>query len=110
MHMGTRAGSKDSAALSSRQKAQARELAVAAFEYIAQEPRRLARFLDLTGIALESIREASREANFLAGVLDHVSEDEALLLAFCEQSCIDPQEVVRARAILSGTAWEQAAP
>ena len=97
-----RAGVRSNAGTAARQRASADQLAVAAFEFIAAEPRRLVRFLDMTGIAPESIRKASREANFLAGVLDHLSEDEALLVAFCAQAGIDPNEVVRARAVLGG--------
>jgi len=101
---------KDNAHVAARQHARAQELAVAALEFIASEPRRFARFLDTTGIALESIRAASEEANFFAGVLDHLSDDESLLLTFCEQAGIAPQEIVRARVALGGAPWERETP
>ncbi len=84
-----------------RQQA-AEQLAIAALGFIAGEPERLGRFLALTGIGPESIRAAAREPNFLLGVLDHVAGDESLLLAFAEQSGIDPDDVARARAALAG--------
>jgi len=110
-NMPNRARSKASgAALARQQGARAQELAVAAFEFIAGEPRRLGRFLEMTGIAIESIREASRDSDFLAGVLDHICEDEPLLLAFCREIGVNPDAVVRARAVLSGAPWERDAP
>jgi uncharacterized protein DUF3572 len=93
-----------------RQHARAQDVAVAVFGFIAAEPQRLGRFLEMTGIALESIREATRETHFLAGVLDHISADEPLLLAFGAQTGIDPNEVVRARAVLTGHCRERDTP
>jgi tetraacyldisaccharide-1-P 4'-kinase len=93
-----------------QQQTRALDLAVAALGFIAGEPQRLDRFLEMTGVALESLREASRETHFLAGVLDHISGDEPLLLAFAAQTGIDPNEVMRARAVLTGHCWERDTP
>ena len=79
----------------------AESVAIEALSFIASEPERLGRFLALTGIGPESLRAAAREADFLAGVLDHVANDEALLLAFAEDARIDPETVARARAALT---------
>jgi hypothetical protein len=75
-------------------------LAIAALSFIASEPEQLGRFLALTGIGPESIREAAREPDFLLGVLDHLAGDEALLLAFAGQNDIDPSHVAAARDLL----------
>jgi len=88
----------------------AEALAVQAFTFLAGEPERLGRFLALTGIGPERIRAAAAEPGFLAGVLEHLSGDEALLRAFADQAAIDPAEVARARAVLSGPVWEREAP
>jgi hypothetical protein len=85
----------------------ARDLAVAAFEFLAGEPSRIARFLDMTGITIESIRRAAEEPRFLAGVLDYVTSNEPLLLAFSQQGNIDPNEIVAARDILTEASWER---
>jgi hypothetical protein len=77
-------------------------LAIAALSFIAGEPERLGRFLALTGIGPESIRDAARAPGFLLGVLDHLAGDETLLLAFANQNCVDPDEVARAREALAG--------
>jgi Protein of unknown function (DUF3572) len=80
----------------------AESLAVQALTFLAGDPERLARFLALTGIGPDRIRTAAASPGFLAGVLDHVASEEALLMAFAEQSGIDPADVARARQALAG--------
>jgi Protein of unknown function (DUF3572) len=87
--------------------AAAEGLAIAALGFIAAEPDRLGRFLALTGIGPESIRDAAREPRFLAGVLDHVAADEDLLLAFAAEREVDPEHVMLARDLLVGGRWER---
>jgi predicted Zn-dependent protease len=86
---------------SADRRAAAAELAIAALVFLAGEQERIGRFLALTGLAPESLRTAAREPGFLLGVLDHVASDEALLLAFANESGIDPQDVAHARDVLS---------
>jgi hypothetical protein len=97
----------------SRSEAPRREaaeaLAVAAFSFLADEPEHLDRFLAITGIAPERLRAAAGEPGFLAGVLDHFSSDEALLVAFARHAGVDPAEVERARNVLGG-GWERDVP
>jgi hypothetical protein len=87
--------------------AAAQGVAIAALSFIAAEPDRLGRFLAMTGIGPESIRDAAREPQFLAGVLDHVVADEELLLAFAAEREIDPEYVALARDLLAGGRWER---
>jgi len=77
-------------------------LAIQALAFIAEEPERLGRFLEATGIPVERIRDAARERGFLAGVLEHMLSDESLLLAFADAAGIDPAEIARARSSLGG--------
>ena len=77
-------------------------LAIAALTFIAQDPEQLGRFLALSGIGPESLRTAAREPGFLLGVLDHVSGDETLLLAFAADRGIDPVAIGNARTVLAG--------
>lgn len=86
------------------------QLAVAAFEFLAAEPARIGRFLDVTGISVESIRAAVQEPRFLAGVLDYVTGDEPLLLDFSRQTGVDPNEIVAARDILMQDSWGHDGP
>ena len=72
---------------------------------MAGEPERLGAFLAATGIGPEMIRKAAADPAFLAGVLDHVCGDEALLLAVANHAGIAPQELEHAQAVLSGRPW-----
>jgi hypothetical protein len=113
---GTRAGNnprRDRAAGNDpggEQKAATEALAIAALGFIAAEPERLGRFLAITGIGPDSIRDAAREPRFLAGVLDHVAADETLLLAFAAEYEIDPDTLMRAREVLASGRWERDTP
>src|SRR5215813_7732287 len=84
-------------------RAAATDVAVAALCFIASEPERLGRFLALTGIGPQSIREAAQEPDFLLGVLDHLAGDESLLIAFAKENGIAPEQVTSARNVLAGS-------
>jgi len=80
----------------------AESLAIQALTFLAGEPERLGRFLAISGLGLEQIRLAANEPGFLARVLEYLSSEESLLLAFADHMRIDPAEVGRAQAALSG--------
>jgi hypothetical protein len=82
----------------SREEAEA--LAARAFAYLAADPERIGRFLSLTGLTPESVRGATQAPAFLPAVLDHLANDEALLLAFSAESGIEPPEIAMARQAL----------
>ena len=86
----------------SRSREAAEILAIQALAFIAEEPERLTGLLDATGLAVERIREAASEPDFLAGVLEHMLADESLLIAFAESAGIDPAGIARARNALGG--------
>ena len=89
----------------------AEALAIQALTFLAEEPDRLARFLNMSGIDPAQIRAAARERGFLAGVLEHMLGDESLLIAFAASAGIDPGEIARARAALAGgRKWERDTP
>jgi hypothetical protein len=77
-------------------------LAIQALSFLADEPERIERFLALTGIESQSLRDAAREPNFLLGVLEHLAGDERLLQQFSDQEEITPETVTRARDLLAG--------
>jgi hypothetical protein len=79
----------------------AESVAIQALTFIAEEPERLERFLALSGIESQSLRDAAREPNFLLGVLDHLTDDERLLAEFATRCEVDPESVIRARDILA---------
>lgn len=87
----------------------AEELAIEALAFLAGEPERLDRFLGLTGLDHASIRSAATQPGFLAAVLDHVTADEALLLAFAAQAQQPPESIAAARERLAGPSlWSSA--
>lgn len=90
-------------------RAAAEVVAIQALAYIAGEPEQLGRFLAITGIGPDQIRQAAREPRFLAGVLTHVMGDERLLVAFAESAGIEPATVGRAHDALGGR-WERDVP
>jgi hypothetical protein len=100
--MNQRRRSRGRGSSAEQRHAAAEELAIAALGF--------GRFLAVTGIGPQSIREAAREPHFLAAVLDHVASDERLLLAFAAETEIDPSDVIPARDALSGGPWERDTP
>lgn len=87
----------------------AETLAVAALSFLASEPERFDRFLSLTGIGPGDVREAAQEPHFLAGVLEHISSDEQLLVEFATHADVNPTAIEQARAALGGV-WERDTP
>jgi hypothetical protein len=77
-------------------------LAIDALGFLAEDVERLGRFLALTGIAPETLRDAARAPGFLAAVLDHLAQDEALVLAFAANRQVAPERVLAARDRLAG--------
>jgi Protein of unknown function (DUF3572) len=82
-------------------RGQAEALAIRALVFLADERERLGRFLTLSGIAVSELRRAAAEPGFLAGVLEHIRSDEALLVAFAAQMKIDPRDVAGAEMVLA---------
>jgi Protein of unknown function (DUF3572) len=91
-------------------KDNAETIAVEALRFLAGDAARLVRFLDLCGLNPNSVRSAARDPGFLAGVLDYVSADEALLVAFAQDAGIEPSAVDKARSVLGGRQWERDVP
>ena len=79
---------------------EAESLAIQALAFIAGDGARIGPFLAATGIGPDMIRAAAREPDFLAGVLDYVASDDALLVAFATQAGINPFDIPVARDVL----------
>jgi Protein of unknown function (DUF3572) len=77
---------------------------VAALTFIAQDGEQLGRFLTLSGLEPGNLREAAADPGFLVGVLDYLTGDEALLLAFAANFQIDPTAIATAQRLLSDEA------
>ena len=88
----------------------AETLAIAALGYLAAEPEQLGGFLAATGIGPEQIRKAARDREFLSGVLDYFSGDEAAAgrLRQGRRASIRPRSNAPAHAL--GGVWERDVP
>ena len=90
-------------------KNDAEAIATEALAFLAADAERLRRFLDLSGLDPASIRAAAESVDFLAGVLDYICADEALLVGFAADAGLQPPLVERARLTLAGR-WERDLP
>ena len=88
----------------------AETVAIQALSFIASDPDRLGLFLASTGIGPGDIRAAAREPLFLAGVLDHLANNEPVMLAFAAESGTEPPTILAAREMLAGRDWERDTP
>jgi Protein of unknown function (DUF3572) len=76
------------------------QFSIEALAFLAKDPARLECFLVLSGVGLDNLRAAA-EPGFLAAVLDHLASDEGLLLAFAAQAKQNPEDIAKARELLS---------
>jgi hypothetical protein len=83
---------------------EAEVIALKALAFLANDAPRLERFLVLSGMNPGDIREAAANPQFLAGVLNHLLQDESLLLTFTADEGLDPRLPVLAAETLLHTA------
>jgi hypothetical protein len=76
--------------------AQAQDIAISALIFIANDAVLLPRFLAITGIAADRVRESAAEPGFMAGVLQFLLSHEPTLTAFCDASHINPSSISQA--------------
>jgi len=81
---------------------EAEALALRAIAYIAADEKRLSRLMALAGIAPQDLRERLSSRQFLAGILEFVLGDEAMVIDFAATAGLPPESVARALAALSG--------
>ncbi len=81
--------------------AKAEKTAANAFSFLTSEPEYLSRFFDITGLNPAEISDVAEIPEFLTGVLDYLLNDESLLLSFCENNNLCPQDVQKAQLVLN---------
>ena len=84
----------------------AESIGVSALLFLAGDPQRLAHFLTLTGVGPAELRENARMPQMLAAVLDHMLQDENMLLVFCTSDGIPPGDIAPAQRALAKMAGE----
>ena len=81
----------------------AQALALAALAATLTDERRGRRFLDLTGIGTDELRDRLGEPALLAALIGFLEAHEPDLLAVSEQVGVKPEALVAARRELEGT-------
>ncbi|WP_373504940.1 DUF3572 domain-containing protein [Aestuariivirga sp.] len=79
-------------------------IALKVLGFLASEPDRLHRFMDLSGLDVAAIRASAADPAFLGALLDHVLSDQTLLLIFAEENGLKPERIVQLRRKLPGAA------
>ena len=70
--------------------------------WLASEPELLSRFLALSGLQPAMLRQAVDDPGFLAGLTDFLMSHEPDLLAFCQATDHQPEDVQAAWTKFSG--------
>lgn len=78
----------------------ARQLAIDAFLFLAQDETHIVHFINASGIDPADLRTSAREDRTLAAVLEHLLANESLLLVFAANARHQPSEVEPALARL----------
>jgi hypothetical protein len=80
----------------------AEAIAAGALAFLASDPQRLVRFLSLTGLSPDELRQQADSQPVLTAVLDYLAGDESLLLVFAAGAGLAPEEIGPARDKLAG--------
>lgn len=81
-------------------------IALGALRFLAEVPERMGRFMALTGIGPDTLRNSAGAPEVLAAVLDHLMQDDSTLLMFCAENAIDPETIGSAHACLVAATGE----
>jgi hypothetical protein len=80
----------------------AEAIALQGLTFLAEDPARMLRFLNLTGLEPGQVRARADAPELLLAVLEHLGADESLLLVFAAGRGIAPESIGRAMAVLQG--------
>ncbi len=87
-------------------KADRENLVLQLLMFLGGRPEDLERFFALSGVVPADLRTRVNDPGFQDGLFDYVLANEPLLLAFCEESGLEPASVARqAQAGTSGGIW-----
>jgi hypothetical protein len=78
----------------------AETVAIRAIGFLAEDTRRLGRFLSLTGMEPQTLVAGAESTPVQVAVLDHLLGDESLLMVFCGHANIAPEMIRAARMLL----------
>ncbi len=75
-------------------------IGLSALAFLTEDITRLTRFMSLTGMSPDVLRTQAQSPALLSAVLDHLLQDESLLLVFTSTNTISPDAVAPARDLL----------
>jgi len=78
--------------------------------WIAGDETLMMRFLALSGLSADTLRAASREPGFRAGVLGFLMSHEPTLIAYCNERDIAPEHVAETWHRLEGASRGEVVP
>ena len=78
----------------------AEAIALQGLAFLAEEPSRLQRFVTVTGLDPGELRARADAPELLSAVLEHLANDESLLLVFAASRGIAPETIAPAIALL----------
>jgi lambda repressor-like predicted transcriptional regulator len=79
----------------------AEEIAANALAFLAADAARMMQFLETTGVSLDDLRRDAGSPRMLTAVLDHLVQDESLLLVFTSSIGLPPEDIGPARDMLA---------
>lgn len=82
-------------------RSDAESIAIEVLHFIVADIDRTIRFLNITGLQPETVRESAKSAHFLLGVLDYATKDEDLLKAIERELGIRPAVILVAAVHLA---------
>lgn len=71
-------------------------LAIQALGFLAEDDDRLGDFLSLSGLTIDGLRAAAERPVFLVAVLEHILQEEAMVIAFAASAGVDPASIAPA--------------
>ncbi len=77
-------------------------IALRALQHLVGDDTTRDRFMAASGLDPSTIGAEASNPEFLAGVLDFLLADEAILVAFCETAALAPELPMQARRALPG--------
>lgn len=86
----------------SNRRESAETLALGALSWLLGQPDLVGAFLNASGAAQGQLAELATEPLFLGAVLDFLTEDDARVIAFCDQAGLPYTAPLQARLALPG--------
>ena len=83
-------------------RAGAERIGLEALVFMTGDAARLSRFLALSGMTPDELRAGAGEPSLHAALLEHLRQDESLLLVFAASAQVRPEDVEPALRLLAG--------